>query len=84
MAARIDPELQHQLDADPEACLEAIVVASGSLDELLASLPDGVVVRHRYRLLRGLAITAPARALRRLAELPTVGSIEPERSVHAL
>ncbi len=81
MAAQLDPELRQQMEANPAEAVEAIVVAAGSLEELLASLPDGVVVRHRYRRLRGLAITASANMIRRLAELPTVRSIEADRSL---
>lgn len=83
MAAKVDPELAHRLEGDPDALLEAIVMAQDALDDLLASLPAGIVVDHSYRLIRGLAVTASAGTLRRLALLPAVKSIEPVRDVQA-
>lgn len=82
MTARVDDELWACLESDPDAQVEAILVASGSLEELLASLPAGIVVQHRYRRLPGLAVLASARLLRRIAELPTVRAMESVRRVH--
>lgn len=82
MTARVDDELWACLEGDPDAQVEAILVASGSLEELLASLPAGIVVQHRYRRLPGLAVLASARLLRRIAELPTVRAMESVRRVH--
>ena len=83
MAAHVDPEMVRQLNGDPDAELEAIVTARDEVDELLASLPADVVVRHRYRLIPGIAISAPVGVLRQLVELPTVKSIEPVRALRA-
>ena len=83
MPAHVDPDLRSRLDGDPRAQLEAIVLAEGELEELEGSLPGDVVVRHRYRLVRGLAVSARADVMRRVADLPTVKSIEPVRIVQA-
>ena len=79
--ARIDPQLRALLDGAPDLRLEAIVTASDSLDELLPELGCDVQVDHVYRLLRGVAVTATAAALRRLAASSMVESIEPVRRV---
>jgi hypothetical protein len=83
MVARVDPEMIPQLNGDPNCELEAIVTVTESLDDLIASLPDGVVVQQRYRLIKGVAVTGSARALRLVAALPMVKTIEPVRSVQA-
>jgi len=81
MSARIDPELARHLNGSPDVELEAIIMAASGLDDLLASLPADVVVEHSYNLIASISVTAPAGALRRLAEMPTVKSIEPVRQV---
>jgi hypothetical protein len=82
MSAQVDPELARQLDfGDPEAWFEAIVTAEDGLDALLDQLPAEVEVEHRYSLIDGVAVKAQARALRTLATMSVVKSIEPVRSV---
>ena len=83
MTARVDPDLRAQLEGDPEAPLEAILVAETAIEDLLASLPEEVVVTQRYRLIQGIAVSAPVGIMRRLAALPTVKAIEPVRTVRA-
>lgn len=81
MTARVDPELAGLLDGDPSVRLEAIVMSSRGLDELLAALPREVKVTHKYRLIGSVAVIAPAGALRKLAASSAVASMEPVRGV---
>jgi hypothetical protein len=83
MTARIEPELVRQLHGDPGAHLEVIVTASTGLDALLAAVPPDVTVDHVYRLIDGVAVHGPARALARLARAPAVKSMEPVRPVRS-
>lgn len=81
MNARIDPELADLLSGDPKRSLEAIIMARGRLEDLLDSLPDEVTVRYTYRLIGSISVTAPAGALRLLADSEAVKAIEPVRPV---
>ena len=81
MTARVDPELADLLRGDPATELDAIVMATGRLDDLLASLPPDVTVRHEYRLIGSISVTAPAGAIRRLSTMNAVRSIERDRPV---
>ena len=83
MTARIESDLSRQLAGDPKALVEVIITAADGLDELVAQLPAGVHVEHTYRLINGLAITAPARTLQQVARMPEVKTMEPVRGVQA-
>jgi hypothetical protein len=81
MSARIELDLSRRLSGDPKTPIEAILTAADGLDELLAELGPDIQVDYTYRLTASVAVTAPAGALRRLADRPAVKSIEPVRSV---
>jgi len=81
MSAQIDPEMDDLLQGDPSQELDAIILAQGRLDDLLASLPDEVTVNYKYRLIGSVSVTAPAGTLRRLATMKSVKAIEPVRDV---
>jgi len=83
MSARIEPELAVRLRGDPGTRLEVILTATDGLDELVAQLPTDVQVEHRYRLIAGVAVTATAGTLRRVAEMSVVKSMEPVRPVRS-
>lgn len=83
MTAHVDPELWTMLEGDPEARLQAIVIADADLDALLAELPEDVEIEHRYRLINSISVTARAGTLRELMQLPRVKSIESVRPVTA-
>jgi hypothetical protein len=65
--ARVDPELEKDLAGDPARRIEVIVTASTDLKDLMAALGNDVRVTHVYRLIRGVAATASAASIRRLA-----------------
>jgi hypothetical protein len=79
--ARVDPELEKDLAGDPARRIEVIVTASTDLKDLMAALGNDVRVTHVYRLIRGVAATASAASIRRLAANQAVASIEPVRKV---
>jgi hypothetical protein len=79
--ARVAPDIAEALAGDPAVRLQAIVTAASDLDSLLAVLTRDITVTHQYRLLRGIAVEAPAGALRQLVRSKAVASIEPVRDV---
>jgi hypothetical protein len=83
VTGKIDAELNKLMNESPDAELEAIVVASGSLDELLNVLPNSVGVRRRFKLISAVEVVAVAADLRELADSPSVKKIEPVRDVGA-
>ncbi len=65
--------------------VHAIVRVTIPLNEARKRLQQrGITVRRELKLIRGLAVTAPSRALRALEEEPWVTSVEPDREVHAM
>ena len=65
--------------------LNAIVRVSIPLREARERLlARGITVRRELKLIRGLAVSAPARALRDLQEEAWITSVEPDREVHAM
>ena len=81
MGARVEPELTRRMSGDPKTSIEAILTATGGLEDLLAQLPPDVRVDHTYRLTHSVAVTASAAALRKVAQLPAVQAMEPVRDV---
>ncbi len=79
--SRMDPDLAGALDADPDRRMQAIVFAQDGLDDLLAHLPPDVRVEHTYSLIGSVCVSASVADLRRMADMPTVKSIEPVRTV---
>ncbi|MCE7939074.1 hypothetical protein DCC79_13005 [bacterium] len=78
---RMNPDLASAMDADPESRMQAIVFAQDGLDDLLAHLPPEVHVEHTYSLIGSVCVSGSVADLRRLADMPTVKSIEPVRTV---
>jgi hypothetical protein len=81
--SHIDPSLERQIAARPDRPVDAIVSISQPWEQVADSLPAGVEVRTRYRLIQALAVTAQPDSLLELADQPWVKSIEPDRMVHA-
>lgn len=79
----IAPDFLHQLQAHPDATVAAIIRYDdfGPAEEAqLAAL--GIVLRRRLRLIRGLAVEGPGRALLALSTAAWVKRIEPDLPVH--
>ena len=76
MTARMDPGFAAELARDPEGAHEAILTATGGLEDLLSALPGDVDVQYTYRLIGGVAVRGSGNALSLLAEHAAVKSIE--------
>lgn len=83
MSARLEAALAKEIARAPDAKHMAILRAEGSAEELEARLPRDVTVRHRYRRLPGLAVTATGRRLQDLARMPGIAAIEADHQVRA-
>ena len=81
--AQVDPELWRSLSGDPAEEFEAILVSAAGLETLLAQLPAGVTVGHKYRLINSVSVRATAAAIRGLVRLPMIKRIEGVRPVAA-
>lgn len=82
---KLDPALRAQLITLGDAPIDLIVRTRDKPEPHLAACAAmGIAVRHRYNLLPGLAVSAPASAALKLADEPWVDRIEADRPVRAL
>ncbi len=68
-------------EKEEKAIVRVSIPLSEARERLLAR---GITVRRELKLIRGLAVSAPARALRDLQEEAWITSVEPDREVHAM
>lgn len=79
----IAPDFLRQLQADPDATVAAIIrYRRLGADEEAQLAALGLLLRRRLRLIRGLAVEGPARALLALGTAAWVERIEPDLPVH--
>lgn len=79
----IAPDFLRQLQADPDATVAAIIrYRRLGADEEAQLAALGLLLRRRLRLIRGLAVEGPARALLALSATDWVERLEPDLPVH--
>lgn len=87
MTARIEPEMLLTLLAAPHYCYDAIVRTTDGHAEAVAeqlAAEELVTINRRFRLLPGLAVTAPGDTLLALATSPGVVAIDPDGEMIAV
>lgn len=85
MSAKLDAALRAHLAAAGDNRVDMIIRTSEKPAQYSASLAaSGIQIRSTFNLLPGMAVSAPASAVLRLANEPWVISIEPDREVRTM
>lgn len=85
MSQKLDASLRNTLTAAGDQPVDLIVRTQGKPAQYVAAFAQsGVSVRQTFNLLPGLAVTAPASAILRLADEDWIVSIEPDREVRTM
>lgn len=80
--AKIDPDVEQQLRANPDAEVDLIVRTKGDAAPHLSWLASaGLRVKQQYRLTPGVAVSGPGQAALKLLNQDWVLSIEPDAPV---
>lgn len=83
--ANIQPDLKSRLERNPNAVFNLIVRLRDAPEAHTADVRAlGLIVRHTYSLVPGMAIQGTAAASLALAKKPWVLSVEEDKQVHAL
>ena len=86
MIARIEPEMLLILRTAPHHCYDAIVRTADNQTEAVVeqlAAEEFVTIHRVFRLLPGLAVTAPGDTLLALADCPGVVAIDPDGEIVA-
>ncbi len=82
---KLEAPLRQQLAAAGDARVDLIIRTTGAPDaHVTACEARGMTVRHVYKLLPGLAVSAPASAAMALADEDWVARIEADGPVHTM
>ncbi|MFN8474813.1 MAG: hypothetical protein U0822_21670 [Anaerolineae bacterium] len=85
MNGKLEAPLRQQLAAAGDARVDLIIRTTEAPGEHVAACEArGMTVRHVYKLLPGIAVSAPAAAALALESEPWVERIETDRSVHTM
>lgn len=82
---KLEAALRQQLAAAGDGRVDLIIRTTAAPgDHVAVCEARGMTVRHVYKLLPGMAVTAPASAALALEDEPWVARIEPDTAVHTL
>jgi hypothetical protein len=85
MSEKLSARYRAELEAAGDERMNVIVRTAGPPEAVAAQCEArGFKIRHTYKLLPGLAVSAPASSVIALADDPAVTKIEPDRTVAAL
>lgn len=84
-ASKLDPSLRANLRAAGDQPIDLIIRTAGKPAQYVAvCAASGIQIRHTYNLLPGMAVTAPASTILRLADEAWITHIEPDREVRTM
>lgn len=82
---KLEATLRQQLAAAGDARVDLIIRTTDAPGAYVGTCEGrGMIVRHVYKLLPGMAVTAPASAALALEDESWVARIEPDQAVHTM